>query len=122
MMNAHAAIRTAIRSYIQQDKEISSLATHSKEKLDFSDSRTLPWRRPSFDGFRHKFCLTSVFPKHAEASADALCHAVINRLHHADIDLDGHALIDLSFVQSEMLTCNEYINCRVEFDALTISD
>ena len=122
MMNAHSAIRSAVRSYIQQDKAISNLTLRSNEALDFSDTRTIPWKRASFDGFRHKFSLSSRFPKDAEETADALCHAVIKRLHHADIDLDGHALIDLSFAQSQLSTCDDYIKCSVEFDAVTISD
>lgn len=122
MMNAHSAMRSAIRSYIQQDKDILSLFSHSDEMLDFCDTKVTPWRRASFDGFRHKFSLHGRFPKDAEDKADAVCAAVINKLHHADIELDGHALIDLSFALSETLTCSDHICCKVEFDALTISD
>lgn len=122
MQHAQSALRSAIQSYVVNDPKIAEILCSSGDGVKFEDNKSWPWHSATFDGLRHKFSLRSKFKKGEEDRADALCERLIHRLHNADLELEGHALVDLSFAHSETAIRGEDVSCEVEFDALTISD
>ncbi|MGD8326794.1 MAG: hypothetical protein PVF65_07760 [Sphingomonadales bacterium] len=122
MQHVQSALRSAIQSFVAKDPQIAEILCSSLEGVKIEDNQSWPWHSATFEGLRHRFSLRSRFQKGQEDRADELCERLIHRLHNADLDVEGHALVDLSFAHSATAISNCDVSCEIEFDALTISD
>ena len=81
------------------------------------------WHSATFDGQEHDIRLLLVVSDGEEATR-RLSAAIIARLHDADLEIPGHALIELVFESSETRhdAESQCYHCRFRFHALTVSD
>lgn len=130
MANAHIGLRKAIKASLDTDPQIQSIinkrdlaqVTGQFGDVDVRDSQSWPWRSATFEGMRHKFLISAQVGRTEQARADQLCLAIIDKLNDADIELPGHALIELSLSHSTMGQVDNHLSCELEFEALTVSD
>ena len=130
MPNAHIGLRKAIQRSLDTDPIIQSIINKRDltqdasqfGQVDVRDSESWPWRSATFDGMRHKFLIAAHVGKSEQARADQLCVAIVEKLDDANIELPGHALIELSLKHSAMGPADNSLSCELEFEALTISD
>ena len=92
--------------------------------LVFGDSTCRAWRSATFDGQEHEIALHLWSPRSGSGRTREIASLIIGLLHDADLDLPGHALVDLQFESSEtrLAADNATFHCRIEFRGLTVSD
>lgn len=83
------------------------------------------WHSATFDGQEHALVL-DVFCKRRGPDTQEISSAIIERLHDADLPINGHALVSLDFECSETTAAEDpgdgIDQCRLYFKALTIGD
>lgn len=121
MPAAQIALHRAVTSTLKKDKDITALLANDAT-IEVADSTATPWRSATFDGMRHRFIVKSVLNSVCYDTAKALSDRIVAQLHNADIDLNGHVLIDLSLYCAQTRCVDGRIECDIEFDAVTISD
>ncbi|MFZ5609867.1 MAG: tail completion protein gp17 [Pseudomonadota bacterium] len=135
MSDAGTALYRAIRDVLQNDAKLQALAKAPVVVADqaspsacprtvrIAGKKSWPWRSATFEGSQHQLVIEAEIEDEDDgARAKAFCDAVILRLNDAELNLPGHALIDLTLASAETRFQPAHVACRLVFDALTLDD
>lgn len=89
----------------------------------YGDGAARSWHSATFDGQEHDIGI-ELWVDETVWPAREVAACFIDALHNADLQLNGHALVDLQFEQSETRTCEQrgQTHCILRFRALTVVD
>lgn len=122
MCDAQGALLRAVRRMVCQDPMLTAFGTDRQLPiLTIEGLESESWMSMTFSGHRHRLDLR------IEGTSDELAAVrdrLAARLREADLDITGHALIDLALMKAETRAADHtgLEICRMTFEALTVED
>lgn len=115
-----------IREKLRNHPAVPSISVHVEKSasmhipaIHLYQAVTRPWHSATFDGEEHEL----IFAVEESANSSCMKDIMINRLHDADINIPGHALIELVWMKTEQADKTDPSrSCHIWFKARTVSD
>lgn len=93
-------------------------------KIIMGSSKVYAWQSMSFDGQEHELTLNIWSREGGTEEIINISGQLMELIHNAEFNMDGHVLIDFQFSSSETryIESSEKYHCKMTFKAITIAD